>query len=69
MCEHMNKHCGWIYCWTNSSSLDDGWDMPGAIVSGADESAESKKAFMKECGLVVVESPANIGKTVATILK
>ena len=41
----------------------------GAIVSGADESAAAKKAFMKECGLVVVESPANIGKTVATILK
>ena len=41
----------------------------GAIVSGADESAAAKKAFMEECGLVVVESPANIGKTVATILK
>ena len=41
----------------------------GAIVSGADESAAAKKTFMKECGLVVVESPANIGKTVATILK
>ena len=41
----------------------------GAIVSGADESAAAKKAFMKECGLVVVESPADIGKTVHTTLK
>ena len=40
----------------------------GAIVSGADESAAAKKAFMKECGLVVVESPADIGKTVRTTL-
>lgn len=40
----------------------------GAIVSGADESAAAKKIFMKECGLVVVESPADIGKTVRTTL-
>ena len=40
----------------------------GAIVSGADESAAAKKVFMKECGLVVVESPADIGKTVRTTL-
>ena len=40
----------------------------GAIVSGADESAAAKKAFMKKCGLVVVESPADIGKTVASSL-
>ena len=40
----------------------------GAIVSGADESAAAKKEIMKECGIVVVESPANIGKTVASSL-
>ncbi len=40
----------------------------GAIVSGADESAAAKKAFMKKCGLVVVESPADIGKTVVSSL-
>ena len=36
----------------------------GAIVSGADESADAKKAIMAECGIVVVDSPADIGATV-----
>ena len=36
----------------------------GAIVSGADESAEAKKKIMASCGISVVESPADIGKTV-----
>ena len=33
----------------------------GAIVSGEDESAEAKKAVMRECGIHVVDSPAQIG--------
>ena len=40
----------------------------GAIVSGADESAAAKKAIMRECGLHVVDSPAEIGKTVQEAL-
>lgn len=40
----------------------------GAIVSGADESAAAKKKLMAECGLVVVESPAEIGRTVKEAL-
>ncbi|MEI6891006.1 MAG: succinate--CoA ligase subunit alpha [Pontiella sp.] len=36
----------------------------GAIVSGADESAAAKKKVMAACGLIVVESPADIGRTV-----
>jgi succinyl-CoA synthetase alpha subunit len=36
----------------------------GAIVSGADESAAAKMKFMRECGIHVVDSPADIGKTV-----
>ena len=40
----------------------------GAIVSGADESAAAKKKLMAECGIVVVESPADIGRTVKEIL-
>ena len=39
----------------------------GAIVSGV-LTAAAKKEIMKECGIVVVESPANIGKTVASSL-
>ena len=41
----------------------------GAIVSGADESAAAKKKIMGECGVHVVNSPADIGKTVANSLK
>ena len=40
----------------------------GAIVSGADESAAAKKKLMDECGLIVVESPADIGRTVKAAL-
>ena len=36
----------------------------GAIVSGADESAAAKKKIMAECGVHVVDSPADIGETV-----
>jgi len=41
----------------------------GAIVSGADESADAKKAIMKDCGLHVVDSPAEIGVTVKRALE
>jgi succinyl-CoA synthetase alpha subunit len=40
----------------------------GAIVSGADESAAAKKVMMAKCGIVVVESPADIGRTVKQAL-
>jgi succinyl-CoA synthetase alpha subunit len=40
----------------------------GAIVSGDDESAEAKKAIMRECGITVVDSPATIGQTMAKAL-
>jgi succinyl-CoA synthetase alpha subunit len=41
----------------------------GAIVSGADESAAAKKKLMAECGIIVVESPADIGRTVKATLE
>ena len=34
----------------------------GAIVGGSDDTAEAKKKIMKECGIVVSDSPADIGK-------
>jgi succinyl-CoA synthetase alpha subunit len=40
----------------------------GAIVGGADDTAEAKKKVMKECGIHVIDSPAEIGKKVAEIL-
>lgn len=41
----------------------------GAIVSGADESAEAKMRVMRECGIHVVDSPAEIGKTMLKALQ
>jgi len=40
----------------------------GAIVSGEDESAEAKKRVMRECGIHVVDSPADIGSKMAEVL-
>jgi len=40
----------------------------GAIVGGADDTAEAKKRIMTACGIHVVDSPAEIGKKVAEVL-
>jgi succinyl-CoA synthetase alpha subunit len=41
----------------------------GAIVGGADDTAAAKMKIMAECGLTVVDSPAEIGETLAKVLK
>lgn len=41
----------------------------GAIVGGTEDTAEAKKKIMADCGIHVVNSPAEIGKKVAQILK
>lgn len=41
----------------------------GAIVGGAEDTAEAKMKIMRECGIHVVESPAFIGETMAKALK
>ncbi len=40
----------------------------GAIIGGADDTAEAKMRIMRECGVHVVESPADIGETMAKVL-
>jgi succinyl-CoA synthetase alpha subunit len=40
----------------------------GAIIGGADDTAEAKMKIMRECGITVVESPAEIGAQMATML-
>jgi succinyl-CoA synthetase alpha subunit len=40
----------------------------GAIIGGKADTAAAKAAIMKECGIHVVQSPADIGKTVKGIL-
>jgi succinyl-CoA synthetase alpha subunit len=41
----------------------------GAIVGGAEDTAAAKMAIMEECGIHVVSSPADIGATMAKIIK
>lgn len=41
----------------------------GAIVGGDDDTAEAKKRIMSECGIHVVNSPAEIGKKVTEVLR
>ncbi len=41
----------------------------GAIVGGADDTAAAKMKIMAECGIHVVASPADIGITMANVLK
>lgn len=41
----------------------------GAIIGGKSDTAAAKMEIMRECGIVVVESPADIGKAVADALK
>jgi succinyl-CoA synthetase alpha subunit len=41
----------------------------GAIIGGAEDTAEAKMAIMRECGIHVVESPATIGETMAKALR
>jgi succinyl-CoA synthetase alpha subunit len=40
----------------------------GAIVGGDEDTAEAKKAIMRECGIHVVDSPAHIGQKMAELL-
>lgn len=41
----------------------------GAIVGGAEDTAAAKMKIMEECGIHVVQSPADIGKTMAQVMK
>jgi succinyl-CoA synthetase alpha subunit len=40
----------------------------GAIVGGADDTADAKKRIMRDCGIHVVDSPAQIGAKMASVL-
>jgi succinyl-CoA synthetase alpha subunit len=41
----------------------------GAIIGGKADTAEAKMKIMRECGITVVESPADLGSTIARLLK
>jgi succinyl-CoA synthetase alpha subunit len=41
----------------------------GAIIGGADDTAAAKMKILAECGIHVVQSPADIGKTMAEVVE
>lgn len=41
----------------------------GAIISGADDSADAKFKVLEECGVTIARSPAELGEKVAEVLK
>ena len=41
----------------------------GAIIGGADDTAAAKMKIMRECGIFVVDSPAEIGETMVKALR
>ncbi len=41
----------------------------GAIISGADDSAEAKFRILQECGVTIARSPAELGQKIAEVLK
>jgi succinyl-CoA synthetase alpha subunit len=40
----------------------------GAIIGGADDTAQAKIDALRACGITVSESPADLGSTMATAL-
>jgi len=40
----------------------------GAIVAGGNETAEAKMEYLQKCGINITQSPADIGKTMATLI-
>ena len=41
----------------------------GAIIGGKDDTAQAKKNYLESCGINIIDSPADIGKTVYNFLK
>lgn len=41
----------------------------GAIVGGEEDTAKAKKKILRDCGITVVDSPADIGQTMAELMK
>jgi succinyl-CoA synthetase alpha subunit len=41
----------------------------GAIIGGKEDTAQAKKKILEECGVTVVESPAEIGLTMKHLLE
>jgi succinyl-CoA synthetase alpha subunit len=65
--EHLNKP---VVAFIAGATAPKGRTMghAGAIVGGADDTAEAKKRLLRNAGVHVVDSPADIGKTMKKLL-
>ncbi|MDP4281266.1 MAG: succinate--CoA ligase subunit alpha [Bacteroidota bacterium] len=60
-----------VVCFIAGATAPKGRTMghAGAIIGGKSDTAEAKKAILRECGVHVVDSPADIGTTMLDVLK
>lgn len=60
-----------VVCFIAGATAPKGRTMghAGAIIGGKSDTAEAKKKILRECGLHVVNSPADIGSTMVNVLK
>ena len=68
-CGEWNQASGGVSLPVLQRPKDAPWDTQVPIVSGEEESAEAKKAVMRDCGIHVVDSPAQIGSMMVEALK
>jgi len=40
----------------------------GAIVGGVEDTAQAKKRILRDCGIIVADSPAEIGVSMAKLM-
>ena len=66
--EHGTKH---VVSFIAGATAPKGRTMghAGAIIGGKSDTAEAKKEILTDCGIHVVDSPADIGKKMAELLK
>lgn len=60
-----------VVCFIAGATAPKGRTMghAGAIIGGKSDTAEAKKTILRQCGIFVVDSPADIGSTMLEVLK
>ena len=60
-----------VVCFIAGATAPKGRTMghAGAIIGGKSDTAEAKKTILRECGIHVIDSPADIGNTMVKVLK
>jgi len=60
-----------VVCFIAGATAPKGRTMghAGAIIGGKSDTADAKKTILRECGVYVVDSPADIGTKMAELVK